>query len=435
MTKIAIVSPKTLEPYALLMKGGFLWDSSHGSLSIQVSLFTHDPNQEILTFSIETADKLDEFDGIIYQLHGSHLEIPVVFQKELINVNKPRVILIHRPEEVLERSKRGESPYPDISKLSEFLAQFSAVVLLGECHLKAYGEHHPKCVCIPHGFYNLNVIPESEKDIQRVCIVGAVTSFSDMRWISDLFKMHEKYMEKRQETGEGRIVFYASGSFKPFKPIGSEIEMDELKTLKKKAEREEMPVIFFTAQELQDKFSSGTEFNDAPSFKEWIFTASGEGRKVVVVEGFPASEEFKEIQLESLDFNVQLYRELLLDFKPKIEYSGSLHSAPHLNLPVVFYSPSAVDVKKEGMEILKVKFDPPFPQLSSFPALDPKELFFPNEFYPDFEPVLKEIQRLQRERGEYNEKLRRQHEKAQSLGFQFVAYSYIKLFKELKSDK
>jgi hypothetical protein len=39
-----------------------------------------------------------------------------------------------------------------------------------------------------------------------------------------------------------------------------------------------------------------------------------------------------------IDFSVQLFREILGGFAPKIEYSASLHEAPGLAIPVVFQS-------------------------------------------------------------------------------------------------
>ena len=124
---------------------------------------------------------------------------------------------------------------------------------------------------------------------------------------------------------------------------------------------------------------SAVQGGDVAAIKQMLYEKSEGGRRVVVAEGQPTSLAQMQLQNQCvlsllvrvprclgavnlrlgprlallrataltscprpcrlIDFNVQLFRELLGGFAPKIEYAAGLHETPGLSIPVVFQSP------------------------------------------------------------------------------------------------
>jgi hypothetical protein len=154
-----------------------------------------------------------------------------------------------------------------------------------------------------------------------------------------------------------------------------------------------------------------------------------------------------------VDFNVQLYRELLKGFAPKVEYSGTLHERPGESVPVVFDSPSMRDVAEgEGLRCILVPppispLPPPPPQLlspsggarggvegssscgggdgeSSCGAVTVEQPFLPADNPPVFGTTVAEILRMVDNPAEFEAARLANAQAGAALGFEVVAARY-----------
>lgn len=458
--KIGIISPATLIKYGELLKKGLSdllrFDST---LSPYVSSVEHmypsaDEEKEEEAEQVKKQktqstrplnngkglDKFlarvmsEQFDLIILQLHGAqHERFPVAFLPYFNNpayTHSPlySLLLLHRPEEILERHFHGyydyqqlplpipipdnaenshHSPLLSLLQRNELLADKANTkvhvnVLLGEAYRKQLLRFTDDVIAIPHGFYDLlppaSAAPTSSSSIAfDYGCVGSVTTWGEMRWISDVLELHKEWLkskEKRKHEREEafrkkvkktgvyektkedeqkdrendrseRVFFLVAGKFERFY-LPVEVETANSTHEVEEVEIYEMDMItqkfsdrikIIQAKSLEEGWN--LEFSDLLSLKKYLYAQSDEGKKVVVIRGdFSSSASGLSSFLNSaIDFNVQLYREVTKDFAPKVEYSGILHARPGGSIPIVFESPSMADVEVEGLVMIQVPYD------------------------------------------------------------------------------
>ncbi|PRP77609.1 hypothetical protein PROFUN_00470 [Planoprotostelium fungivorum] len=420
---IALISPYSLERYGQLLLEGFQQLITEG-LEAEVHHYFLNQSQSLSDFSTT----VPPCDLVLLQLHGSHTEIPVAFERYPVKDNGRVALLLHRPEEILKRLERGL--YGDLDVRGTF-RRMSCLVLMGPAMCDDYKSFCSRVVSVPHGFFALDDVSTEKKAMRDVACVGAITTFSDMRWVSDVMKMHAKYSEI-SSNGQGKLLFYITGLFVPYRAYGSTVVVDELQCIRGCLETDpNYPVKIFEITEIEERLNHCTTIQHRScliiarsshdilnSYKRWLMDQSDKGKKMIIVRGNTTSSQMKKIHFELIDFNLQLYRELMNDFKPKVEYSGSLHAAPGLSLPIVFDSPAMTDVLSEGLHTIPVR-------LAEFKPLNPNEdakmasdnLWWPDYYYPDFTPAVQEMMRLQENEEEYEELRRKELDAARELTF------------------
>ncbi len=280
------------------------------------------------------------------------------------------------------------------------------VVLLGNAEVPTYVARcgADKAMAIPHGFFNINSQAAVPKDLS-VSVVGSVTTWSDMRWIGDVVGLIK---EIRKRSSSTKALGYVAGKFVPYKNPDTGNTIDELNEL-----RSSPDCIILEAEDIESAYQQAGGFTDLASFKAWLWERSGQGAKVIITEGEIKSKEVKNLQASLVDFNTQMYRELLNDFKPKVEYSGTLHENPGSFIPVVFESPSMADVVSEGIDMVTVHFGP-----------DGKA---------NFSEAAKRIVELTRNPAMYNELRARSLAAAQRLTMAEVASRYLEVARRVAS--
>ena len=395
---LGIITPRSLQRYGNLLKEGF--DELHarqqtsasssssaasassaeneGPLLRSVELCVPEEGETAAAFSLRIRQEKD-FDILLIQYHGSQGEDPIAFVDYSDFDDVSRILLLHRPEEILQRHELH------IFKDSQFnvhklLREVDVVVLLGQAARPAILEVFPAeergaaniCV-VPHGFFDLLGAEQLKKPKQLapIAVAGSYTTWSDMRWVADLMqlraeisKRNAENLAKKRSSGGGaskkhahaaashashNVVVYACGSFVTYTHPLSKEPIDELARLTR-----DFPdlLTIVTASEL-DAVQSVV---DVASLKKLLWTLSAEGCKVVVTTG-DLSARLHSLHADLFDFNVQLYRELLCDFRPKIEYSGSLHARPGASIPIVFAGDASEDVAIEGMQLITVGYE------------------------------------------------------------------------------
>jgi len=409
--RVALISPHSLSNYAKCLAAGF------SELEDPVPSYVVSP--ELLPSpEPKGAETLDEasvsippewraflessctdVDVLVVQLHGAHSEVPVLLaawdylcsthgsgdndlDAKLDKApSRPLIVLLHRPEEIMERLSRGLYP----SRLRTVLFSPSvALVLLGPASLPLFSTptHAPQSstqvqrppIAIPHGFFNClpamgSLLPKfavldsnprgSSGD--EIAVVGSITTWSDMRWVSDLICMHrtmQKLQGKDKQGAAGKkdartqTLFVAAGTFRRYKRPEDGVVVDELSCLKAaknlnfasgavvSSELDAKPVAptgleeaniveIVEGADIAIACAQGGSVRDQASLRQWLWLRCGRGARVCVVvspvpkpHDNPAAESGTGLAAELLkhliDFNVQLYRELLKDFAPKV---------------------------------------------------------------------------------------------------------------------
>jgi hypothetical protein len=331
MASTIIMSPATLAKYAGLLESG------HADIGVPVESYVAPAGPNLASFSSSLEASLpQQADTIIAQLHGSHTETHIL--SLVPSTCRRLIVLIHRPEEIHLRLQRGEyeEAVRTILEVSGDDARVKLVVL-GAAGLKFF----PSAVVIPHGFSAVSETAAAAPPFaSSVSVVGSITTWGDMRWLRDLIELHAA-MRACDSKHSSRVLFVASGSFVPYtNPDG--VLVDELQSLVESGSVE----VFDSS-----KISDASVFDQA-AFRSHLYAESGNGAKVCII--LPDAGIPKSIASSLIDFNTQLYRELLSDFLPKVEYSGTLHENPGGSVPVVFDSPSMDDVSSEGLYLLRV---------------------------------------------------------------------------------
>jgi len=439
--QITLVSPHSLANYAKCLAAGF------SELEDPVPSFVASP--ELVPWlepsnaeGAEGADNVSpplppdwrlflesacaDADVMVVQLHGAHSEVPVLLAAwdYLCSSNssssssssssdtgpsldrtpdKPMIVLLHRPEEIMERLARGLYPPRLRSVLS---SPCVALVLLGPASVPLYSvspespqanaqAQRPPTV-IPHGFFNCLPALGPQPPISTgftsysteaadatanqvdasgsasgggddIAVIGSITTWSDMRWISDLVHMHRTMAElqntthsqaaegqeatRNKKTTKNCTLFVAAGTFRPYKRPGDGGVVDELSCLK--TARSDSPetgaasetiagpsmnglnanVEIVEGVELALACAYGENMQDQASLRQWLWLRCGRGARVCVLASpVPKAHDNPAVQAGAtlaaellknlIDFNVQLYRELLKDFAPKVRAQG-----------------------------------------------------------------------------------------------------------------
>lgn len=449
---LLMLSPASLANYERCLRRGFeeeiplhttqgLLDHHHQHQGTIVVESVVVGEHEDAAMAVRQAMTAHEGSVVLVQLHGAHNENVVAFEvfKQITMEHHVQgdsfkvVLLVHRPEEVLERARHGL--YDEAATYAMF-RRADAVVLLGEAMLDAYARLCPRVCAIHHGFFNL-VPPESiiskaqAEHGEPVAVVGSVTTWSDMRWISDVLIMHATYRANREWCESARMLFYVAGTFRPYTRIGDTRPIDEWAVLRTGSVTSDT-VVVTTGKDLDQAFAE-CAFTDLPSFRLWLWRLSSQGHKVIVV-GAPQPESSEVIELQSnlIDFNVQLYRELLCDFEPKVEYSGTLHERAGSSIPVVFDSPSMRDVGREGLHCITVAYgherQRSQTEILPHPAAG---LFYPPHYQPDFTNCLSTIVTFIKEPQQALAVRLANAHAAKCNSFMHVAREYLELFGSL----
>eukprot|EP00475_Leptophrys_vorax_P009802 TRINITY_DN16495_c0_g1_i6.p1 TRINITY_DN16495_c0_g1~~TRINITY_DN16495_c0_g1_i6.p1 ORF type:complete len:434 (+),score=108.45 TRINITY_DN16495_c0_g1_i6:1355-2656(+) len=303
-------APTSLERYALKLQEGFekLKDIARC--------------QTVIKGSLEFKEALQTTcDASIIQIHGSENEDPITDCLEF--PGRVRIVLVHRPEEfILRRSTEG----------LEFLYRVAdVVVLLGKCMVNHYQRllKPKRVVMIPHGFFDVGY--QKSKSDAELIVIGSVTTWGEMRHLRDLLDLHEKVRANAPDSL--RLLAYAAGKF------DKRASIDELGKEFFKLDNEEAMTAL-----------SKAEFHDAESLSLWIMSRAN-GKPVLHLNPFPKGSHLERWELEMIDFNLQAYREILKDNKPKVEASGTLHLSGGPGIYVVIDCPAMRDiVEDEGAE-------------------------------------------------------------------------------------
>jgi hypothetical protein len=411
---LGIITPRSLARYGALLKQGFeefmtrqnnALEAEAAAAAAPGAASSASPSQALLRSvevcmpeSNETAAQFSarmratkRFDVLLIQYHGSEAEQPIAFVEHSDSEEVPRILLLHRPEEILLRHAQHvyKAEQYNVIKL---LREVDVVVLLGETArpaiLRALGSGDgagasaatPANVCVvPHGFSDLLSAEEQHRSrpLAPIAVVGSDTTWSDMRWVADLIQLRQELDKKqtdhiaaiaaRKRTSAGgkhksatkipsahNVLFYASGVFSSYiHPLTKE-PIDEVKRLLAVCP-EQIAVV--TPEQLND----APNITDAASLKKHLWALSNQGARVVVCRGSGSagselSPRLRALHADLFDFNVQLYREMLRDYAPKVEYSGTLHARPGASIPVVFDSPAMQEVEVEGLRILSAAY-------------------------------------------------------------------------------
>lgn len=378
VARIGIIIPRSLERYGEILKQGF------DKLDLdEIKAKVEMPEEGEDTTSFTARIKAQNYDIHIVQLHGAHNEEPVAFNEFR---GRRTIILVHRPEEVILRYQE--------EVLRQLFKKASKIVLLGEAMVREYKRRFcNQVVSIPHGFFNIKPKAIETKDLS-IGVVGSVTTWSDMRWIIDVVELMG---EIRRISPNTKVVGYVAGRFVPYTHPETGEVIDELESL-----RNNPDCLLLSAQDIETAYHN-SEFKDLASFKQWLYGKSNQGKRVLIIEGEFSSEELKRLQSSLIDFNTQLYRELLKGFEPKVEYSGTLHERPGDSIPIVFESSSMSDVESEGLHMITV----------------PKG--------PNFKPAAKEIIDLIKNPDRHNDILRESLQAAKKLSMRHISQMYIRL--------
>jgi hypothetical protein len=201
---------------------------------------------------------------------------------------------------------------------------------------------------IPHGFFNclpgngppapkIGFVPSAVGFTDNpatgggLAVVGSNTTWSDMRWLSDLIRMHRSMVSLQFEgvVGQASTLFVAAGTFRPYiRPIDGTC-VDELSDLIAEATDagRECSVELIEGAEIAAACAPGGGVHNQVTLRRWLWQRCGGGARVcVLVSPLPPADDLSPLGVvlavallaDLIDFNLQLYRELLRDFAPKV---------------------------------------------------------------------------------------------------------------------
>jgi hypothetical protein len=451
--RIAIISPSTLLHYGNLLAGGFQSLAQEETKCKTFSIDNYSPNadESASIFAQRVRNSGNHYNLIIVQLHGCDTEIPVAFENYKIHNSSANstdsgqisatklVLLVHRPEEVLER--HWQRLYTQ--NIHTLLGNCDGVVLLGSAFRKLYANLSREIYIIPHGFSNLDdsLVLSTEKSLASLAVVGSITTWADMRWLSDLIYLHKAYL--RVKTASHRVLFYVAGNFLAWKHPKTGQTINELEIIQRNLAKNSeingsheasqnnsdssIAAVIISAKQVETALEGGEFAPTLLSFKEYLYSLSDSGAKLVILSGALRNSSLLALQLQLIDFNTQLYREILADFRPKIEYSANLHSFPGLNLPILFNSAALEDISNEGLQFISVNPPPAAPEPAELSAAQQDSVFFPESYYPDYHSAVQKIYFYQQNPQLY-EKTRLENLKAgQKLCFKQIAARYMQI--------
>jgi len=307
-------APKTLELYAFKLQQGF------------EALGSGIKSQTVIKGSEAFLSALDEdVDFSIVQIHGCETEDPLFPQK----FPGKRVCLIHRPEEFLLRHGLAGVQFID--------QEAHAVVVLGKSIVPLYQRLFPlkPVVAIPHGFFESGHLDESRLEPDSVVFVGSVTTWGEMRYLSDLLELSKPLLKSGK-----KVVVYAGGKFDKRSRVTEFISSEQ---------------VWVLDHHHVEKSFLNREFSDENTFRNWIFEKS-HGRVVVNLSPF-SDDSLSSWENAIIDFNLQAYREILKAGAPKVEASGTLHKSGGPSIAVVIDCPAMRDILEvKGMNWLLIPY-------------------------------------------------------------------------------
>jgi len=503
---LGIITPASLKHYGEALKQGFEEmqrknEAAGGEEALFRSIEMCVPNEDEIGTSFSRRIRTrHNFDVVLVQYHAANHEQPIAFMdyepRGCLPEDIPRLLLIHRPEEALQRHHQRVFNITQFNIIKR-MGEVDAVVLLGEAYRSQLMEYNPNVVVAPHGFFPLDSREQllNEKNggattlgsASFPAIIGSNTVWSDMRWIADLLQLKKEILDKNESlrrtastpskaskrgpvpVGPKCVLLYACGRFIPYDDPRSKeaprdrIITDELSNLQKTCPDQ---LVLVKAREMEEAVAS-ERIEDAAAFRRWLYARSGNGTKLVIC---PDVDKLTSESLRSwhssggalFDFNTQLFRELLLDFRPKVEYGGHLHAHPGASIPIVFASPSMNDVDIEGVQLIQV----PYPHVqaeqvndevgasssssssnnsssSSIAASSVSRRAGPwynkATYCPDFQPAVRQIFLYLHHPAQYRTHRLSIHESAQQLTMRHVATQYqqimIQVFQSRKEQE
>ena len=372
---IAIIAPATLNQYVTHLQTGFLTPPI-------VKILNDDQRIEDFRSNI-----FREFDGLVQkereddilhinlQWHGAGHEQPIISLLPSLLKNFPECkisVLVHRPEEVLLRLMKdkqemnNEESHPLNATEMETLLKEEFIILCGNNEtssnkvtfvlpgpscLTSYAPLLPKHVkikVIPHGFFNVGSIGAEERyNCDRIHVIGSRTTWGELRALSHLIELAAEINLQNDEMGgeANKYIFFASGNFQ-------HVDEHEISVLRCN------PKVWILDDGEIDANSSEFDPTSISSFKNWLYKTS---KKRVIIRSTTQTTHLTglpEIPAEKtiIDYNLQLYKEALSRlrsdsaslYKPKVEYSGTLHATGGPAISIVFKSEAMDDVSQEG---------------------------------------------------------------------------------------
>ncbi len=385
------LSPASLVRYAEYLEKGFRGISGSATTVDTLMAGVQTSSESDVIREAESA----QADITLVQVHGSYSEKPVAAGKFPGKV----VVLIHRPEEFLDRNKTK-------AERDQFLAGADALVLLGPASLETYQQLYPDKVVttIPHGFFEMGTIDYSRLDPGSIATVGSITTWDmkDMRHIPDALKLIAEVKAK----GTGLNVLGYLGH-----PAGSKAK-DNLEEYRGRED------VWLLSNAELEQLIEDHDVKDAAGFQRMIYAESmktGKSRTIIRTESASKGSSLAEWETGLIDFNLQLYREVTKGGTAKVEYSGTLHLMGVPAIYVVLDSPAMNDVAtNEGLGILQVPIDGTAINYSA-----------------GAEKILSMI----RDPAGRRTMLEKNRDVASKLGMDTIAFAYDRLFRELLADR
>lgn len=485
---IGIVTPTSLERYGALLAQGFgevvRRDAGQPDAVLsRVELLVPTADESHSQFAARV--RALNLDIMLIQYHGSSSEDVIAFLDYGFSA---RILLLHRPEEILERHAQHvfkvrhtrEAPnrrdslrsrmyacrhlsliYPSLVPASSsppqadqfnivtLLREVECAVILGEAARPALLRQFPdpslaNICCVPHGFSGLDESLARSRKLTPVTVVGAVTAWGDMRWLADLLELNATVQSaaaaqdaahaKRIASGatplknakpKAQVVVYAAGHFQTYTDLHTKAVIDQYADITKRFPDR---VALHSKAEFLAAESRG-EITDVASLKSYLWRLSDSGRRVVL-----CNDDLFDSPLHTqvFDFSTQLYREHLKEFAPKIEYSGALHAQPGAAMPIVFECPAMGDVEIEGLQMVIV----PYPSASD--ALTSEEQcavdcpwYARSSQRPDFQPAAAAILRYINIPSHFNSHRQANFAAAQQLTMRAVAGQYQQIVRQI----
>lgn len=353
------LAPKTLATFANALQQGFTELDGLLQATTLIDNASCPPD-----FSLQLHSLHRSVDCTLIEIHGAEQEVRIFEEVsktlEKIQYKGKVVVLIHRPEEVLLRLKLENGIATAAAKrmLADKLQIAHAVVVLGKSGERLYREILPESILVTsifHPYFAAHPLPTCpcRYHPDSVVAVGSSTTWGEMRDIADL----ESLM--RSIGGHIRAFGYASGSFQ-----SAHVDMPSY------IARRDKDILFLGNCDILAAREAGL-FSDEESFRQWLYSVSEEGTKLIIravipeggklLEGQHFSTADPDVQLwESrlVDFNVQFYKENLRHLRdddvmaPKQEFSGTLHKGL-AEIFLVLSSPTMDDVENdEGMKMI-----------------------------------------------------------------------------------
>lgn len=394
---VGIVTPLTLARYGKLLQDGFNeYIQRDADIVNKVELLV--PNQDESHSAFAARVRGQNLNVLIIQYHGSSEEDVIAFLDYGVNVQ--RILLLHRPEEILERHAQHVFKQDQFNIL-HLLRDVDVSVVLGEAARpmvqKALPADEQETVCVvPHGFSSIDDTLAKPRSLSPV-VIGALTNFNDMRWLADIVQMHDVTLKSQQRADapthvkNARLVFYVAGRFSTYvDPTDKSTMIDEYTRLTT-AYPERFTIVSKSRFDEAERAGEITT-TDMGSFKNFLWQLSDSGKKIVLcrddaASGAPSDLFASSLQRECFDFTVQLFREHLKNFAPKMEFSGALHAQPGAALPIVFESTAMGDVEIEGMKLLTV----PYEQPTDCNSTECCPWYTQSVYCPDFRPAVDAI--------------------------------------------